>query len=111
MPFAGGMMQYGYQCGMLWGATLAAGAQAYRIFGPGPQAETGAINSAKRIVGLFLAQNNNINCFEITELDRSSSNMQLIKYFLIKGGSIGCFRMAVSVYVEVPAGRWEPRYG
>ena len=33
MPLAGGFMGYGYQCGMLWGAVLAAGAQAYRIFG------------------------------------------------------------------------------
>ena len=35
MPFAGGIMQHGYQCGMIWGATLAAGAQAYRLFSPG----------------------------------------------------------------------------
>ena len=27
-PLAGGIMQHGYQCGMIWGATLAAGAQA-----------------------------------------------------------------------------------
>ena len=38
-PHAGGIMQYGYQCGMLWGAALAAGAQSYRLFGPGPKAE------------------------------------------------------------------------
>ncbi len=31
-PMMGGFMNYGYQCGMLWGATLAAGAQAYRLF-------------------------------------------------------------------------------
>ena len=31
MPLAGGFMGYGYQCGMLWGAALAAGAQAYRL--------------------------------------------------------------------------------
>ncbi len=29
-PLAGGIMLHGYQCGMLWGVTLAAGAQAYR---------------------------------------------------------------------------------
>jgi hypothetical protein len=39
-------MQHGYQCGMIWGATLAAGAQAYRLLGPGPQAETAAIIAA-----------------------------------------------------------------
>lgn len=29
-PLAGGMMNHGFQCGMLWGASLAAGAEAYR---------------------------------------------------------------------------------
>ena len=94
MPFAGGIMQHGYQCGMIWGATLAAGAQAFRLFGPGPKAESAAILAAKRIVDSFRAQNQHINCLEITDLDKSSSNMQMIMYFLVKGGTIGCFRMA-----------------
>lgn len=46
MPFAGGIMQRGYQCGMIWGAALAAGAEAHRLHGPGPQAETAAIMAA-----------------------------------------------------------------
>ena len=92
MPLAGGIMQHGYQCGMIWGATLAAGAQAYRLLGPGPQAETEAIIAAQRLVESFRALNNNINCLEITGLDKSSSTMQRIIYFLIKGGTIGCFR-------------------
>ena len=87
-------MQHGYQCGMIWGATLAAGAQAYRLLGPGPQAETGAIIAAQRLVESFRALNNHINCLEITEIDKSSSTMQMIMFFLIKGGTIGCFRMA-----------------
>jgi hypothetical protein len=91
---AGGIMQHGYQCGMIWGATLAAGAQAYRLFGPGPQAETRAVIAAQRLVKSFRALNSHINCLEITEIDRSSTTMQMITYFLIKGGTIGCFRMA-----------------
>jgi hypothetical protein len=87
-------MQHGYQCGMIWGATLAAGAHAYRLLGPGPQAETKAIIAAQRLVDSFRILNNNINCLEITDIDKSSSTMQMIIYFLIKGGSIGCFRMA-----------------
>ena len=50
MPLAGGIVQHGYQCGMLWGVTLAAGAQAYRLLGPGSQAETEAIIAAQRLV-------------------------------------------------------------
>jgi hypothetical protein len=78
---------------MIWGAALAAGAQAYRLFGPGPQAETGAVMAAQRLVESFRAQNNNINCLEITDLEKPS-NMQVIIHFFIKGGAIGCFRMA-----------------
>ncbi len=94
IPFAGGLVNMGYQCGMLWGAALAAGAQAYRLLGPGPQAETEAIIAAQRLVESFRTLNNNINCLEITGIDKSSSAMQMIIYFLIKGGVIGCFRMA-----------------
>ena len=93
-PLAGGIMQHGYQCGMTWGATLAAGAEAHRRFGTGPQAETTAILAAQRIVESFRAQNNETNCLEITGIDKSSSTMQMITYFLIKGGTVGCFRMA-----------------
>ncbi|MEW6367717.1 MAG: C-GCAxxG-C-C family protein [Acidobacteriota bacterium] len=94
MPFVGGLMRHGYQCGMIWGATLAAGARAYRLLGPGPQAEAAAVVTAQRLVESFRARNKHINCLEITELDKSSSTMQMIMFFLIKGGTIGCFRMA-----------------
>jgi hypothetical protein len=87
-------MQHGYQCGMIWGAALAAGAQAYRLHSPGPQAETGAIIAAQKLVESFHARNKDINCLEITGLDKSSSSMQMMTYFLIKGGAIRCFRMA-----------------
>ena len=93
-PLAGGIMQHGYQCGMIWGATLAAGAQAYRLYGPSPEAEARAVLAAQRMVESFRACNKHINCLEITNLDKSSSAMQMIVYFLIKGGAVGCFRRA-----------------
>jgi hypothetical protein len=98
VPLAGGIVSKGYQCGMLWGATLAAGAQAYRILGPGPQAETGAIIAAQRLIGSFIARNRSINCREITGADMREK-MEMLKY-LIKGGPIGCFRMAVKYAPE-----------
>jgi hypothetical protein len=95
LPFAGGIMQNGYQCGLIWGAALGAGAEAYHRFGAGPQAETKAVIAAQKLVGSFRALNkNNMNCLEITEIDKSSSKMQMITYFLIKGGTISCFRRA-----------------
>jgi hypothetical protein len=93
-PLAGGIVQHGYQCGQIWGAAMAAGAQAFRLYGAGPHAETRAIIAAQRLVTSFRAQNNEINCLEITEIDKSSTTMQLIVHFLIKGGTIHCFRMA-----------------
>jgi hypothetical protein len=92
-PLAGGIAQEGYQCGMLWGAALAAGAQAYRLLGPGPQAEAGAIIAAQRLVESFSASNGSIDCLEITGADMRET-MQLLKY-LVKGGPVRCFHMAV----------------
>ena len=95
MPLAGGLMQ-GYQCGMLWGAALAAGAQAYRLLGPGLQAETEAILAAQRLVESFSARTKNeINCLEISHLNlQGKTELLSILKFFIKGGPIGCFRMA-----------------
>jgi hypothetical protein len=94
MPLAGGIMQHGYQCGMVWGAALAAGAQAYRLLGAGPQAETRAIIAAQRVVESFRARNKEVNCLEITEIDLKSTTWQMITRFLIKGRAIHCFSMA-----------------
>ena len=97
VPFAGGIpMQYGYQCGMLWGAALAAGAEAYRRFGPGPQAVTVAIMAAQGLLKSFRTHTNNeINCLEITDMNFQGNNqVKSILKFFIKGGPIGCFRMA-----------------
>ena len=96
MPFAGGIATQGYQCGMLWGAALAAGAQAFRLLGPGPKAETAALFATQKTVESFRARTNNeINCLEITEMNFQGDNQvrQVLKFFF-KGGPIGCFSMA-----------------
>jgi len=94
-PLAGGMMR-GYQCGMVWGAALAAGARAYRLFGAGPQAETRAMIASQRVVESFRAQNNYVNCSEITGVDLASPpSVRAIVRFLIKSAATGsCFGMA-----------------
>jgi hypothetical protein len=94
MPLAGGVLQHGYQCGMIWGSALAAGAQAYRLHGAGPRADAKAIRAAQRIVDSFRALTSHTNCLEITGLNKSSTTMQMATFFFLKGGSIGCFRMA-----------------
>jgi hypothetical protein len=95
-PLAGGIANMGYQCGMLWGAALAAGAQTYRRLGPGPQAEAEAIMAAQKLVASFRPHaKNEINCLEITHLNMQGKTelLPILKFF-IKGGPIGCFHMA-----------------
>jgi hypothetical protein len=94
MPLAGGIMQHGYQCGMIWGAALAAGAEAHRRFGRGPKTEAAAIIASSRAVAAFRTRHDTIDCFEITDIDKDSSGWKQFKHFLLKLGVIGCFRMA-----------------
>ncbi len=85
----------GYQCGMVWGTALAAGAQAYRRWGARPQAEAMAIVAAQRLVESFRAKNKSIDCREITGIDLSAPTARMIARFLIKSAPSGtCFGMA-----------------
>ncbi len=92
MPFAGGIVQHGYQCGLMWGAALAAGARAFRLFGPGPQAEARSLIAALRLVEAMRANYGEIDCMELTGTDWKKS-ATVLKY-LIKGGTFKCLSMA-----------------
>ena len=84
MILAGGIAGQGYQCGMLWGAALAAGAQAYQVFGSDSQAEAAAIIASQGAVESFCTQSRNeINCLEITELNFQGENqvLPILKFF------------------------------
>lgn len=96
MILAGGIAGQGYQCGMLWGAALAAGARAYQVFGSASQAEAAAIIASKKAVESFRTiSRNEINCLEITEINLQGENQVLpIMKFFVKGGPIGCLRIA-----------------
>ncbi len=95
-PLAGGIMSRGYQCGQVWGAALAAGAQAYRLLGAGPQAEAAAIVAAQGIVESFRARYGSIDCRTIIDTDlrdRSQSAAKVAFRYFRKNG-VRCFRMA-----------------
>ncbi len=99
-PLAGGILGNGYQCGMLWGAVLAAGAQVYQLYGSGAPAETRAILTAQRLVEVFKRRNKHINCSEITDMHWKGNSTrslaaQALK-FILKGGPIACFSMSAS---------------
>jgi hypothetical protein len=93
MPLAGGIEQMGFQCGQLWGAALAAGAQAYHTYGSGPQAETAALICAQRLAESFRGSYKSINCLEVIELDWKNAQAAQIVRFLLRGGPIRCFSM------------------
>ncbi len=97
-PLAGGICGQGFQCGMLWGACLAAGAEAYRRFGGGQKGEAAAMFVSKKLVEAFSARETNINCLEITETDWNKK-WQIAKYFL-KGGTISCMRRVMGFAEE-----------
>ena len=105
-PLAGGLINFGFQCGMLWGASLAAGAELFRHFGPGPRAEAMAIIASQKLLGVFRYRTGNeMNCAEITELNlqKMEELVPVLKFFA-KGGKIGpgaCFRLAAGYARDV----------
>lgn len=91
-PLAGGILRLGYQCGMLWGASLAAGAEAYRRFGNSDKAIAVTVEATQNIMESFKNQTQSIECYEITDCDWNSK-LSMAKYFL-KGSFLYCFRLA-----------------
>ena len=91
-PLAGGILQKGYQCGMLWGASLAAGAEAHRRCEDLNQAMGVAILATRRIMISFARREHTINCREITRCD-FSSKWSFAKYVL-SGRFLHCFELA-----------------
>ena len=91
-PLAGGIMQRGHQCGMLWGSTLAVGAESYRRHKNRDQAIGMAIMATQNLMESFLKRTNNANCREITGCDWKSP-LSIAKYFL-NGRIFTCFNLA-----------------
>jgi len=91
MLLAGGIVQHGYQCGLVWGAALAAGAQAYQLYGSGPQAETGAIVATQRFVDSFRARNGDVDCLVLSGTDWKKPTQFV--WNLVTGGPIRCLNL------------------
>ena len=53
-----------------------------------------AILAAQRLVQSFRTHFKYIDCADITGLDDSSSNLQMVTTFLLKGQSVKCLRMS-----------------
>ena len=68
-PLAGGSMQRGYQCGILWGSAMAAGAESYRRHNDQSQAITQSVKATQHILEAFVKKTKTANCIEITNID------------------------------------------
>jgi hypothetical protein len=96
-PLAGGIAQNGYQCGMLWGATLGVGNESYRRI-TNPNIAIGvAIRTTQKIHESFVEYAKSPNCEEITNTVWKK-RFSILKY-MITGKMVTCFKLA---------GRWAP---
>ena len=91
-PLAGGIMQQGHQCGMLWGAALAVGAESFRRSDDRGKAIGIAITATQHLMESFLKMAKSVDCRDITNAD-FSSKLSMAKYFF-SGKFISCFKLA-----------------
>ena len=96
-PLAGGLLQQGYQCGMLWGASMAVGAESLRRNDDPGQAIGITIRATQRIMESFSNRTKSIECEDISKCD-FSNKMGLAKFFLT-GKFLSCYKLA---------GQWAP---
>ncbi|HNW29401.1 MAG TPA: C-GCAxxG-C-C family (seleno)protein [Spirochaetota bacterium] len=64
-PMAGGILLQGHQCGMLWGSSLAAGAEAFRRFGDSGRATAAALSATARLMKSYSGRTGSVNCRDV----------------------------------------------
>jgi hypothetical protein len=96
-PLAGGIIQQGYQCGMLWGSTLAAGAEAGRRCSDPEKATALAILTTQSILESFVNRAKSPDCQDIT--DCNWTNKISIAKYMLSGRVASCYKLL---------GKWAP---
>jgi len=66
---AGGIVQKGHQCGMLWGSALAVGAESFRRYSEESEAIAVAITASRHLVESFHKRTQTVNCRDISKVD------------------------------------------
>ena len=89
---AGGILQQGHQCGMLFGSTMAVGAESFRRCGDREQAISMAITSTQYLSDSLSKRENSVDCQDITKTD-FSSKLSMAKY-VFTGKFLSCFTLA-----------------
>jgi len=96
-PLAGGILQQGYQCGMLWGASMAVGAEALRQ-NANPDRATGiTILATQHVMNSFENRTKSIACEDVTNCD--FQNKRSFAKYMLTGKFVNCF---------ILAGKWAP---
>jgi len=96
-PLAGGIMNLGHQCGMLWGASLAIGAEAYRQHKNLDEAIAVALSATESIINSFEKRSKTIDCKEIIGYDLTSiigMSRFMLKVTLQGMNNSHCFNLA-----------------
>jgi hypothetical protein len=89
---AGGIVQQGYQCGLLWGAVFAVGAESFRRRPDRDRAIGTAIEAARHISASFVARAGSPDCYDITNCEWANK-LSIAKYMLT-GKFLSCFKLA-----------------
>ena len=96
-PLAGGIMQKGKQCGMLWGATLAVGTESYKRCKDRKEGIGLAIKATQHLVESFSKRTHTVNCRDITgcNLDSFYGMTKFMLKTTLKGmDNSTCFNLA-----------------
>jgi len=96
-PLAGGILQQGYQCGMLWGASMAVGAEAYRRYKDIGLAISITVKATQLIMESFKERTDTLACEEITNCD--FNNKKSFAKYMLSGKFLACYNLA---------GKWAP---
>lgn len=94
---AGGLLNTGHQCGMLWGSSLALGAESFRRHNNPDHAIITAIIATQHVMKSFSKRTNTVNCREITGCDLTSIFGMIklgLKTFLRGINNSPCFNLA-----------------
>jgi len=89
---AGGIVQQGYQCGLLWGAVFAVGAESFRRRPDRDRAIGTAIKAARHVNASFVARAGSPDCYDITSCEWKNK-LSIAKYMLT-GKFLSCFKLA-----------------
>lgn len=90
--FSGGINQQGYQCGMLWGSSMAVAIEAYKRNKNLSEIIPQIVNTTRMLIDSFISESQSPDCVDITDTDFTKKGA-IAKYF-IRGKIFTCFGLA-----------------